>query len=115
MATPMCMSGDGRPATFVGTMLTTGDGFTLCDECLVSWCAALLQATTGLDPAPFIAALSTDSAPAEPGTDAGAVGTEPDLDPPIGRTKAGVTVGRSRKQRSSGTAATGGGPRTEDD
>lgn len=115
MATPMCMSGDGSPATFVGTMLATGDGFTLCDECLVSWCAAMLQATTGLDPAPFIAALSTDSAPTSPDADRDTPDAEPDLDPPIGRTKAGVTVGRSRKQRSSGTAATGGGPRMEDD
>jgi hypothetical protein len=60
MAAPQCMSQDGRTAVFVGTMLETGDGFTLCDECLAAWCAALLSAMTGIDPTPFIAAISED-------------------------------------------------------
>jgi hypothetical protein len=52
------MSSDGRDAVFVGTILTTGDAVALCDECLVPWAAALLNAMTGVDPAPFIAAVS---------------------------------------------------------
>jgi hypothetical protein len=60
MATPMCMSQDGNQAVFVGTMLETGDGFTLCDTCLVAWAAAMLQSMTGVDPTPFLAAISDD-------------------------------------------------------
>lgn len=59
------MSNDGNTATFVGTMLESGDGFTLCDECLVAWSAALLQAMTGVDPAPFLAAVSDDEVTVE--------------------------------------------------
>ena len=58
MANPACMSQDGREAVFVGTMLQTGDAFTLCDECLVGWSAALLQSMTGVDPTPFLQAIS---------------------------------------------------------
>jgi len=58
MAAPACMSDDGNPAVFVGTMLQTGDAVALCDECLVMWSAALLQQMTGVDPAPFIQAIS---------------------------------------------------------
>lgn len=57
MATPPCMSDDGNPAVFVGTMLATGDAVALCDECLVSWTAALLNVMTGVDPTPFLAAI----------------------------------------------------------
>jgi hypothetical protein len=60
MANPPCMSGDGNPAVMVATMLNNGDGFALCDECLVGWAAGLLQVMTGVDPAPFIAAVSDD-------------------------------------------------------
>ena len=58
MASPACMSDDGRDAVFVGTMLQTGDAVALCDECLVPWSAALLQALTGVDPTPFLRAVS---------------------------------------------------------
>lgn len=58
MAAPQCMSQDGNTAVFVGTMLQTGDAVALCDECLVPWSAALLQAMTGVDPTPFLQAVS---------------------------------------------------------
>src|SRR5271170_7582483 len=60
MANPRCMSDDGNTAVFVGTMLETGDGVALCDNCLVAWAAALLNVMTGVDPMPFIAAISDD-------------------------------------------------------
>jgi len=60
MAGPQCMSGDGNAAVFVGTMLETGDSVELCDVCLVAWAAALLQAMTGVDPEPFLRAISDD-------------------------------------------------------
>lgn len=63
MANPPCMSNDGRPAVFVGTMLETGDAVALCDECLVAWTAALLNVMTGVDPTPFIQAVSEDEPP----------------------------------------------------
>lgn len=61
MAAPPCMSDDGNPAVFVGTMLQTGDAVALCDECLVPWAAALLNAMTGVDPTPFLIAISDDA------------------------------------------------------
>lgn len=63
MAAPRCMSDDGNPAVFVGTMLQTGDAVALCDECLVSWSAALLNIMTGIDPTPFLMAVSDDHDP----------------------------------------------------
>lgn len=60
---PDCQSADGNSAVFVGTMLATGDGFTLCDECLAMWAIALASRMTGVDPAPFIHALSVDDEP----------------------------------------------------
>lgn len=72
MARPMCMSEDGNQAVFVGTMLETGDGFTLCDECLAMWAIAMTSTMTGVDPTPFIAALSepeTEAQETEPGAE----------------------------------------------
>ena len=54
------MSEDGQPAVFVGTMLATGDAVALCDACLVAWAAAMLNAMTGVDPEPFLRAISED-------------------------------------------------------
>jgi hypothetical protein len=73
------MSGDGRNAVFVGTMLQTGDSVALCDECLVPWAAAVLHAMTGVDPAPFLAAVSDP--PAGDG-EASAGGTDGAVSPP---------------------------------
>jgi hypothetical protein len=73
MASPQCMREDGNPAVFVGTMLQTGDAVALCDECLVLWASALLNVMTGVDPAPFIAAISEDV----PSTAEGAPSDEP--------------------------------------
>jgi hypothetical protein len=58
MARPMCMSDDGHQAVIVATMMATGDAFTLCDECMVAWCAGMLNAMTGVDPTPFLVAIS---------------------------------------------------------
>lgn len=69
MANPPCMSGDGNAAAFIGTFLETGDTVALCDECLVAWSAAMLNAMTGIDPAPFIAAISDDVPVFEPSED----------------------------------------------
>lgn len=63
MANPPCMSEDGRQAVFVGTMLSSGDAVALCDECMVPWAAAILHAMTGVDPTPFLAAVSEDEQP----------------------------------------------------
>ena len=57
---PACMSDDGRQAVMVATMLQTGDAYALCDECIVPWAAGLLNAMTGVDPTPFLAAVSDD-------------------------------------------------------
>lgn len=132
MAGPACMSGDGNQAVFVGTLLQTGDAVALCDECLVPWAAAMLHAMTGVDPAPFIAAVSDDTqaagaaegaptdeppapAPADTDDDAGWAASRvieseqeraSDSDPEDGE----PTVGRTRSGRGSGAARTGGGP-----
>lgn len=66
MAGPACMSGDGNPAVLVATMLATGDAFALCDECLVGWAAALLHTMTGVDPTPFLEAVSEPAEHHEP-------------------------------------------------
>jgi hypothetical protein len=105
MALPSCMSGDGRQAVFVGTMLQTGDAVALCDECLVMWTAALLQTMTGVDPGPFIAAMSetdpagdvTAGAPSDGPPAPGPADKDPGADPP--------SNGRSsRGSRARGTA-----------
>ena len=60
---PNCMAEDGQAAVFVGTFLTNGESVALCDEHMVYFCASTLQDMTGVDPAPFIAAISDE----EPG------------------------------------------------
>jgi hypothetical protein len=62
---PECMADDGQKAVFVGTFLTNGESVALCDEHMVYFCASTLQDMTGVDPAPFIAAIS-EEAPAPP-------------------------------------------------
>jgi hypothetical protein len=59
------MADDGQKAVFVGTFLTNGESVALCDEHMVYFCASTLQDMTGVDPAPFIAAIS-EEAPAPP-------------------------------------------------
>ncbi len=76
MAMPQCMSDDGNQAVFVGTMLQTGDAVALCDQCIVPWAAALLNVMTGVDPAPFLAAVS------EPDPVAGVAEGAPSDEPP---------------------------------
>lgn len=60
MANPPCMSGDGNQSAMVATMLTTGDSFALCDECIVPWAAGLVEVMTGVEMAPFLLAASAD-------------------------------------------------------
>lgn len=74
MAAPQCMSDDGNNAVFVGTMLETGDAVALCNECLVGWSAALLSVMTGIDPGPFIAAISEGDVEAPDGSGSLAAG-----------------------------------------
>ena len=57
---PSCMADDGQAAVFVGTFLTNGEAVALCDEHMVYFCASTLQDMTGVDPAPFIAAISDE-------------------------------------------------------
>lgn len=80
MAGPACMSDDGRPAVFVGTMLETGDSVALCDVCLVGWVAAVLNVMTGVDPQPFLQAISEDE-PIPYEVVPGAGGEPPDVQP----------------------------------
>ncbi len=55
---PECMADDGNKAVFVGTFLTNGESVALCDEHMVYFCASTLQEMTGIDPVPFVAAIS---------------------------------------------------------
>lgn len=86
MANPPCMSEDGNQAVFLGTFLAEGQTVALCDECLVPWSAALLQAMTGVDPKPFLEAISEGApeAPAESDNEAPAetLGAAGASDPP---------------------------------
>jgi hypothetical protein len=129
MASPQCMSNDGRTATFVGTMLDTGDGVTLCDECLVMYCAAILQTMTGVDPTPFLQAISDDEpipyeiagdggegppppGPADPDLPSGVPepgdeAPDPPGEPPPKPVAMTPRSGRTRPKRSSAVAATG--------
>lgn len=124
------MQDDGEQATFVGTLLDSGEGFTLCSRCMALWCAAMLQGMTGVDMSPVVQAISepdttaagvtepTSSAAADDDaaddTEWGDVGLDdpmPDNQPddaPLGKTKSGVTVGHSRAGRDSDSAPTGG-------
>ena len=63
---PECMAQDGQAAVFVGTFLQNGQSVAVCDEHLVYFCADTLATMTGLDPTPFIAAISD-----EPGEEVG--------------------------------------------
>ena len=99
------MSGDGRLAVFVGTILQTGHAFALCDECLVSWAIGLVNVMTGVDPTPFLAAISddapADSSPAGP-VDPGVPDDPAEMDPPPSTEGNG---GRTRaRSRGRGTA-----------
>lgn len=73
MANPPCATGDGNAASFIGTYLETGDTVALCDECMVAWSAAMLNSMTGIDPTPFLQAISEgDPTPPEGSDDEGA-------------------------------------------
>lgn len=63
MAPPICMSQDGNAAVFIGTWLENGEPVALCSECLVPWSSALINALTGIDPEPFLAAALEEPPP----------------------------------------------------
>lgn len=65
MAAPQCMSNDGNRATFVGTFLETGDGVTLCEQCLPDFMGAVMAQMLGIDPEEFSAAIENLQAGAE--------------------------------------------------
>jgi hypothetical protein len=52
------MADNGEVAVFVGTFLTNGESVALCDEHMVYFCAEMLHTMTGIDPFPFVAAIS---------------------------------------------------------
>ena len=80
------MNDDGRTAVFVGTFLADGDSVSLCDECMVPFAAALLHAMTGVDPTPFLQAVSDSEVTVEQVENAEAADSSPaagdDTDPP---------------------------------
>jgi hypothetical protein len=107
MAAPQCMSQDGNAAVFIGTFLQTGQPVAVCDECMVPWAAAVLQGMTGVDPAPFLQAISEPDSAESPTEDEGGVAEwveNGDPPPTASRTRNG---GRTRPKRSSDAAATG--------
>lgn len=63
---PNCMADDGLGAVFVGTFLSNGQSVAVCDEHLVYFCADTLHTMTGVDPMPFLAAISDDGPEAPP-------------------------------------------------
>lgn len=48
MATPACMNDDGNLAIFIGTNLESGDTVTVCPDCLVAFCTAIVEGMTGM-------------------------------------------------------------------
>lgn len=109
MAGPVCMTGDGRSAVFIGTTLPAGAQISVCDECLVMWAASVLQAMTGVDPAPFIAAISEDTSEAQEDPPPAAADDDPvdrDLGEPV--PASGPTGRKTGKRRSSPARADGG-------
>lgn len=105
MAVPVCQSQDGNAATTLITLLDGSASFALCDGCLVGWAAAALAVMTGIDPAPFITAVSEDAdaavVDAQEGSAAGWV--ESGEPPPTSKTSR--SGGRTRAGRSSAAPA----------
>lgn len=101
MAPPTCNNHPEEAATFVGTFMQTGDSVALCDECLVMFSAAMLHQMTGVDPSPFLAAISDDpeaEAEAHPGVNDPAVPEDSGrAEPPKPAGKRGRTSVASRE------------------
>ena len=60
------MNDDGNLAVFIGTNLETGDTVTVCPNCLVAFCAAIVEGMTGLAVTSLMAQLEADVASEEP-------------------------------------------------
>jgi hypothetical protein len=106
MPMPQCQMDDGQPATFLGTVVSDGSTVCVCDEHLLMFCLATVQQMTGLDPAPFLAAISDDVA----GAEHGAPTDEPPAPAPADSDRQRPTpiraAGRGqRKSRARGTAS----------
>lgn len=99
MAAPACMSDDGNTAVFIGTYLESGETIAVCDECMVAWSAAMLNAMTGIDPTPFLQAISEDAPeevpPAEPGVPAAPAETAEEAPPPSPNGRSGRSRAKS--------------------
>lgn len=95
---PECMAQDGLPAVFVGTFLQNGTSVAVCDEHMVYFCADTLAQMTGLDPSPFIAAISEEGpveAPEAP-AEAPEAPPEPPEEPAVDPTPPTPLRGRMR-------------------
>lgn len=101
MANPPCMSNDGNAAVFVGTFLENGDSVALCDACMVPWAAAVLEVTTGIDPAPFIRAISEGPEQPEP-----IEGDTPEAEHPAGEVPDKSPSGNGKRSRARATPPT---------
>jgi hypothetical protein len=108
MANPPCASQDGNPAVFIGTILETGDTVALCDMCLVAWSAALLNTMTGVDPTPFLMAVSDDVDGPEPAVTG--EGPTPPVDVEGEPAKAPANGRRGRTSAASPAAGTAADP-----
>ena len=109
---PECMAEDGQAAVFVGTFLQNGQSVAVCDEHLVYFAADTLHTMTGVDPAPFIAAIS-DEQPEE--VDPMEPETHPEPEEPLEEPTADPTPptpisGRSRGGSSDPATANGRKP-----
>lgn len=68
MAKPVCENHEDRESVFVGTFLADGKPVAVCDECLALFALSIASTLTGIDPTPFLEAISEDTPPpVEPG------------------------------------------------
>ena len=54
MAAPRCMNHEDRQSVLVATVLTTGDGVTLCSECVLPWAVSLIEAIANVPEAQLL-------------------------------------------------------------
>lgn len=48
MATPQCMSNDGKQAVFIGTFFENGDSVTVCEDCFQAFVTATTAQMSGI-------------------------------------------------------------------
>lgn len=108
MAGPACQNHPDVPASFLATFLASGDTVAVCDECLVPFTAAILNTLTGVDPAPFLAAVSDDTSP-DPSGNGGDPSTAAE-EPPEGKPPAAARGRSGRTSAGSPAAGTDDAP-----